>query len=83
MSPANYLDSSFLPKISDKIPVFFADVASIFVSNLKDAIHVNFVQDKFKYDKDVKTGIYTLVNNLHSLGAIVKDTTAIVKVKTV
>lgn len=79
MSPANYLDSSFLPKIDTKIPVYFADVEAIYVGNLKQ-IHVNFVQDQFKFDKNVKTGIYTLVNDLYSLGAIVKDTSAIVKI---
>lgn len=81
MSPANYLDSSFLPKIENfKIPVCFADVQAIYIGNLKSAIHVNFVQDQFKFDKNVKTGIYTLVNDLYSLGAIVKDTSAIVKI---
>lgn len=79
MSPANYLDSSFLPKIDSKIPVYFADVDSIYVGNLK-TIHVNFVQDQFKFDKNVKTGIYTLVNDLYSLGAVVTDTSAIVKI---
>lgn len=80
MSPANYLDSSFLPKINDKIPVYFADVDSIYVGNLKAAIQVNFVQDQFKFDKDIKKGILTLVNDLFSLGACVKDTGAIVKI---
>lgn len=79
MSPANYLDSSFLPKIDTKIPVYFADVDAIYVGCLKQ-IHVNFVQDQFKFDKNVKTGIYTLVNNLYSLGAVVKDNSAIVKI---
>lgn len=79
MSPANYLDSSFLPKIDTKIPVYFADVDSIYVGNLK-TIHVNFVQDQFKFDKNVKTGIYTLVNDLYSLGAVVTDTGAIAKI---
>ena len=79
MSPANYLDSSFLPKIDTKIPVYFANVDSIYVGNLK-TIHVNFVQDQFKFDKNVKTGIYTLVNDLYSLGAVVTDTGAIVKI---
>lgn len=79
MSPANYLDSSFLPKIDTKIPVFLADVEAIYVGSLKQ-IHVNFVQDQFKYQKDVKTGIYTLVNDLYSLGATIKDTSAIVKI---
>ena len=79
MSPANYLDSSFLPKIDTKIPVYFANVDSIYVGNLKQ-IHVNFVQDQFKFDKDIKKGILTLVNDLFSLGACVKDTSAIVKI---
>lgn len=81
MSPANYLDSSFLPKIENfKIPVYFANVDSIYVGNLKAAIHVNFVQDKFDYDRDIKKGTYTLVNSLFSLGAVVKDASAIVKI---
>lgn len=79
MSPANFLDSSFLPKINDKIPVYFANVDSIYVGNLK-TVHVNFIQDQFKFDKNVRTGIYTLVNNLYSLGAVVTDTGAIVKI---
>lgn len=80
MSPANYLDSSFLPKIENfKIPVYFANVKSIIVGNLK-TIHVNFVQDQFKFDKDVKKGIFTLVNNLYSLGAVITDTGAIAKI---
>lgn len=79
MSPANYLDSSFLPKIDTKIPVYFANVADIYVGDLKQ-IHVNFVQDQFKFDKNVKTGIYTLVNNLYSLGSVVKDNSAIAKI---
>lgn len=80
MSPANYLDSSFLPKIDTKIPVYFANVDAIYVGNLKSAIHVNFVQDQFKYQKDIKTGILTLVNNLYSLGVVIKDASAIVKI---
>lgn len=79
MSPANYLDSSFLPKIDTKIPVYFADVDAIYVGNLK-TIHVNFVQDQFKFDKDIKKGILTLLNDIFSLGTCVKDTSAIVKI---
>lgn len=81
MSPANYLDSSFLPKIENfKIPVYFADVDAIYVGSLKNAIHVNFVENQFKYDKDVRTGMLTLVCDLFSLGACIKDTSAIVKI---
>lgn len=79
MSPSNFLDSSFLPKIDTKIPVYFANVDSIYVGNLK-IVHVNFVQDQFKFDKDIKKGILTLVNDLYSLGAVVTDTGAIVKI---
>lgn len=83
LSPANYLDSSFLPRIENfKIPVYFCDTPDIYVGSLKSAIHVNFVQDQFKYDKDVKKGMLSVVNNLFSLGACIKDTSAIVRVAT-
>lgn len=76
----DFIDNPQQYNYNGKINVIPADVSNVFIGDLKAIVSNAFV-DSVKYDKDVKTGIYTIIQRVYSLNAVLTNKTeAIAKI---
>ena len=76
----DFIDAPQQYNYNGKINVIPADVSNVFIGDLKAIVSNAFV-DSVKYDKDVKTGIYTIIQRVYSLNAVLTNKTeAIAKI---
>ena len=76
----DFIDAPQQYNYNGKINVIPADVSNVFIGDLK-AIVSNAYIDSVKYDKNVKTGIYTIIERIYSLNAVLTNKTeAIAKI---
>ena len=76
----DFIDAPQQYNYNGKINVIPADVSNVFIGDLK-AIISNAYIDSVKYDKNVKTGIYTIIQRVYSLNAVLTNKTeAIAKI---
>lgn len=68
----DFIDNPQQYNYNGKINVIPADVSNVFIGDLK-AIVSNAYIDSVKYDKDVKTGIYTIIERIYSLNAVLTN----------
>lgn len=73
----DFIDAPQQYNYNEKINVIPADVSNVFIGDLKAVVSNAFV-DSVKYDKDVKTGIYTIIQRVYSLNAVLTDKNAAV-----
>lgn len=69
---SDFIDNPTQYNYNGKINVIPADVSNIFIGDLK-AIVSNAYIDSVKYDKDIKNGIYTIIQRVYSLNAVLTD----------
>lgn len=71
----DFIDAPQQYNYNGKINVIPADVSNVFIGDLK-AVVSNAYIDSVKYDKNVKTGIYTIIERIYSLNAVLTDKNA-------
>lgn len=77
---SDFIDDPAQYNYNGKINVILAPVSNIFIGNMK-AVVSNAYIDSVKYDKDVKTGIYTIIQRVYSLNSVLTNKTdAIAKI---
>lgn len=74
---SDFIDSPQQYNYNGKINVIPCDCSNVFIGDLK-AIVSNAYIDSVKYSKDVKTGIYTIIERIYSLNAALTDKNAAV-----
>ena len=69
---SDFIDSPQQYNYNGKINVILAPVSNIFVGNMKAIVSNAFV-DSVKYDKNIKNGVYTIIERIYSLNAVLTD----------
>ena len=69
---SDFIDSPQQYNYNGKINVILAPVSNIFIGNMKAIVSNAFV-DSVKYDKNIKNGVYTIIERIYSLNAVLTD----------
>lgn len=69
---SDFIDDPTQYNYNGKINVILAPVSNIFIGNMKAIVSNAFV-DSVKYDKNVKDGVYTIIQRVYSLNAVLTD----------
>ena len=77
---SDFIDSPQQYNYNGKVNVILAPVSNIFIGNMKAIVSNAFV-DSVKYSKDIRNGVYTIIQRVYSLNAVLTDkNSAIVKI---
>ena len=69
---SDFIDSPQLYNYNNKVNVILAPVSNIFIGNMKAIVSNAFV-DSVKYDKNIKNGVYTIIERIYSLNAVLTN----------
>ena len=76
----DFIDAPQQYNYNGKINVIPADVSNVFIGDLKAIVSNAFV-DSVKYDKNIKNGVYSIIQRVYSLNAVLTNKTeAIAKI---
>lgn len=77
---SDFIDDPAQYNYNGKVNVILAPVSNVFIGDLKTVVSNAFV-DSVKYEKDVRNGIYTIIQRVYSLNAVLTNKTeAIAKI---
>lgn len=68
----DFIDNPTQYNYNGKINVIPADVSNVFIGDLKAIVSNAFV-DSVKYSKDIRNGVYTIIQRVYSLNAVLTD----------